>query len=96
MLDYQNGKVVELLDHGDNDFDSYAEVRPSFRKGITPAKEPFQVFLSKGFGLAGPFRNDTCVYRFKDGSYRLAGKFSQEQVDDFIEGLMTKPVQRNK
>jgi hypothetical protein len=95
MLDYQSGKIVELLNSRDNDFDSFAEVRPSFRKGITPSKEPFEIFLSKGFGLASPFRKDTCVYRYKDGSYRLAGRFSQQQVDDYIEDLMANRVRRN-
>ncbi|MCI0388456.1 MAG: hypothetical protein MOB07_06790 [Acidobacteria bacterium] len=96
MLDYQNGEIVELLKLCDNDFDSIAEVRPSFRKEVTSAKEPFQIFLSKGFGLASPFRKDTYVYRYKDGSYRLAGKFSQQKVDDYIEELITNRARRNK
>lgn len=85
MLDYRKGKVVELINEKESDFDAGAEVRPQFRTGINPATEPFQIMLTHGVGLASPARKYTTVYRYKDGKYRRVGEFAQPEVDDYME-----------
>lgn len=86
VLDYRDGKVVNLATELDY-FDSHAEVRPQFRSGIHPAKEPYEILLTTP-GLGGTDERHTEVYRYKDGSYRRVGQFSQTKVDDFIEQLV--------
>lgn len=96
VLDYQDGKVVDLTDaiKPDNDFGSNAEVRPQFRAGVNAATEPFQILLTQG-PLPGSEEKITRVFRFKDGRYRFYGEFSQRKVDDYIEQLMKQPGARN-
>jgi hypothetical protein len=90
MLDYQNGKVVNLMEavEPNNDFHVGAEVRPQFRSGINPAVEPYQVLLTGGVGLASSAKKYTNVFRYKDGAYRHIGKFSTQKLDDYIEKLV--------
>ncbi len=94
ILDYQNGKISELLNTKDNDFNVGATVRPSFRSGIVPAKEPFQIYLTRGVGLVSPVEKYTSVYRYKDGSYQFVGEYSQQKADDCIEHLMKNNYQK--
>lgn len=98
MLDYQNGKVVDLMEavKHNNDFDVNAEVRPQLRTGINPAEKPYQVLLTEGIGLASPAEKDTKVFRYKDGAYRYVGKFSTREVDDYIEKLMARSIVTTK
>jgi hypothetical protein len=91
MLDYRNGKVVELIDKKESEFDVGAEVRPQFRSGVSPATEPFQIMLTQGVGLASPARKSTAVYRYKNGRYRRTGEFPQQDADDYIENLIKSP-----
>lgn len=92
MLDYKDGKVVDLMAgvEPDNDFDVSAEVRPQFRNGTNAATEPYQIALTSGVGLASTVEKFTEVYRYKDGKYRLAGTYSARQVDDYIETLLAR------
>ncbi len=92
MLDYQNGKVVNLMEvvKPNNDFHAGAGVRPQFRGGVNPAVEPYQVLLTGGVGLASPVEKHTDVFRYKDGAYRYVGRFSAQKVDDYIEKLMAE------
>ncbi len=92
MLDYQSGKVVNLMEavEPNSDFHAGAEVRPQFRSGINPAGEPYQVLLTGGVGLASPVEKHTNVFRYKDGAYRYVGRFSAQKVDDYIEKLMAE------
>lgn len=90
MLDYREGKVVEVPIKGYADFNAGAEVRPQFRRGIIPAKEPYQIMLTEGVGLASPVEKITRLYRYKNGAYRYVGKFNQHDVDDHIEKLIAK------
>jgi len=94
MLDYHDGRVVKVPIKDDADFDSGAEVRPQFRRGITSAKEPYQIMLTEGVGLASLAEKTTHVYRYKDGAYQYVGKFNQHVVDDYIEKLMTEDKSR--
>lgn len=94
MLDYRNGKIVKLLDGEDGLFNANAEVRPQFRSGTHPAKEPFQIMLTEGVGLASPVPKDTRVYRYKNGGYQFAGEFPQQKLDDYIEKLMKESQRR--
>jgi hypothetical protein len=94
MLDYRNGKVVKLLDGEDGLFNANAEVRPQFRSGTSPAKEPFQIMLTEGVGLASPAQKDTRVYRYKNGAYQVAGEFPQQKLDDYMERLLKEFQQR--
>lgn len=98
MLDYQNGKVVNLMEavEPNSDFHAGAEVRPQFRSGINPAVEPYQVLLTRGVGLASPVEKHTEVFRYKDGAYRYVGKFSTKEVDDYIEKLMARSITPTK
>jgi len=88
MLHYRNGKVVELINEKESDFDAGAEVRAQFRTGINPANEPFQIMLTRGVGLASPARKYTTVYRYKDGRYQRVGEFAQQEADDYMEGRL--------
>lgn len=92
MLDYRNGKVVDLMQavKPNNSFTISAEVRPQLRTSISPAKEPFQVLLTEGIGLASPADKYTNVFRYKDGAYRYVGKYPAREVDDYIEKLVTE------
>ena len=94
MLDYQGGKIVKLLDGEDGLFNADAEVRPQFRSGTHPAKEPFQIMLTEGVGLASPVEKDTRVYRYKNGAYQFAGEFPQQKLDDYMEKLLKEPPRR--
>lgn len=85
MLDYRKGKVVELINEKDSDFDVGAEVRPQFRGGISPATEPFQIMLTHGVGLASSARKYTTVYRYKNGRYQYVGEFALQEVEDHVE-----------
>jgi len=88
MLDYQNGKILKLLDGEDGLFNAAAEVRPQFRSGTSPAKEPFQIMLTEGVGLASPAPKVTRVYRYTNGAYHYSGKFPQQKLDDYMEKLL--------
>jgi len=92
ILDYQNGKVIDLMEavKPDNDFTVNAEVRPQLRTDVKPVVEPDQVMLTGGVGLANPIEKHTNVFRYKDGAYRYVGKFSAQKVDDYIEKLMAE------
>jgi len=94
MLDYRNGKIVKLLDGEDGLFNANAEVRPQFRSGTFPAKEPFQIMLTEGVGLASPAPKDTRVYRYKNGAYQFAGGFPQQKLDDYMEKLLKESQRR--
>ena len=96
ILDYRDGKVVELINEKESDFDVGAEVRPQFRSGISPATEPFQIMLTHGVGLASPARKYTTIYRYKDGKYWRVGEFAQQEVDDHIEDRLKGAARRPK
>jgi len=98
MLDYQNGKVVDLMEavKPNNDFTVNAEVRPQLRTGVNPAVEPYQVLLTEGVGLASPAEKYTNVFRYKDGAYRYVGKFSTKDVDDYMEKLLARSITSTK
>jgi hypothetical protein len=90
VLDYQNGKVIDLMDaaNSTSEFATSAELRPQLRAGVNSAIEPYQIFLTQGIGLASPAEKSTNVYRYKDGRYRYLGQFPQQKVDDYIEDLL--------
>lgn len=88
MLDYRNGKIVKLLEGEDGLFNADAEVRPQFRSDTFPAKEPFQVMLTEGVGLASSATKETRVYRYKKGAYQHVGTFPQQKLDDYLEKLL--------
>ncbi len=94
MLDYRQGKIVKLLDGENGLFNASAEVRPQFRRGTFPAKEPFQVLLTEGVGLASSAPKETRVYRYKNGTYLHVGTFPQEKLDDYLEKLLNESRQR--
>jgi hypothetical protein len=94
MLDYRNGKIVKLLDGEDGLFNADAEVRPQFRSDTFPAKEPFQIMLTEGVGLASPAPKETRVYRYKNGAYQHVGKFPQQKLDDYLEQLLRESRRR--
>jgi hypothetical protein len=94
MLDYRQGKIVKLLYGEDGLFNANAEVRPQFRSGTFPAKEPFQIMLTEGVGLASPAPKVTRVYRYKNGAYQYSGRFPQPKLDDYMEKLLKEPQRR--
>lgn len=97
ILDYQNGKVVDLMEavKPNNDFTVNAEVRPQLRAGVNPAVEPYEVLLTGGVGLASPAGKHTKVFRYGGGAYRYVGEFSTQKVDDYIEKLLTESRSNN-
>jgi hypothetical protein len=94
MLDYRAGKIVKLLDGENGLFNANAEVRPQFQSSTSPAKEPFQILLTEGVGLASPASKDTRVYRYKNGAYQYSGKFPQQKLDDYVETLLKESQRR--
>lgn len=98
ILDYQDGKIIDLMDtvKPNNDFTISAEVRPQLRTGVNLAVEPYEVLLTEGIGLASPAEKYTKVFRYRDGAYRYAGEFSAQKVDDYIEKLLTESRSNNE
>jgi hypothetical protein len=90
LLDYRDGKVVNMLDPKQSDFNALAEIKPQFRTGTTPAKEPFEIRLTRGVGLASSAEKVTTVYRLVNGKYRPLGRYSQKALDDFAEMQLQK------
>lgn len=89
ILHYQDGQVAEL-DGEYNNYELLCEIRPSFRQGINPAEEPYEILLTDGVGLPSPIEKVTTVFRFMDGQYKKVGKFKQSELDNHIEKLLTK------
>jgi hypothetical protein len=98
MLDYQDGKVVDLMETAkpDNDFTVSAEVRPQLRTGVNPAVEPYQILLTEGVGLASPAEKHMSIFRYKGGAYRYVGRIPAQKVDDYIEKLMAESVSKRE
>jgi hypothetical protein len=71
-----------------NDFDVEAEVCPQFQDGVVSYKEPFQVLLTVGVGLASPVEKYTKVFRYKDGAYRYIGMVPRREIDNQLERLL--------
>jgi len=90
LLDYRSGKVIELINEPEGEFDSGAEIRPQFRSGINPSAEPFQVMLIRGVGLASPAKKITTVLRYKEGRFQSVGELSQQEIDDYIEARLKR------
>ena len=91
LLDYEDGKIQELIDStgSRNSFNADIQIQPQFRSGVNPAKEPFEILLTDG-GLAGPMNKNTKVFRFKDGKYQYYGKYSQQNIHDYKETLISR------
>ena len=96
MLDYRQGKIVKLLDGENGLFNADAEVRPQFRSDTFPAKEPFQVLLTEGVGLASSAPRETRVYRYKNVTYLHVGTFPREKLDDYLEKLLKESWRRER
>jgi len=91
ILDYQNGKITELLDSDDQDYSIAALIKPQFRSGVIPAKEPYEILMIRGVGLANSDEKKyVSVYRYADGSYEFNGDVSQQLLDDYMERLLKK------
>lgn len=90
ILDYQDGKITELLDEDDQDYSISALIKPQFRSGVTSSQEPYEILLIRGVGLASPEEKYVSVYRYTDGSYELKGEFSQKLLDNCMEQLLKK------
>ena len=88
MFDYLNGQIVKLIEGEDGLFNANADVRPQFRGGVVPAAEPYQIMLTEGVGLASSTPKYTRVYRYKKNAYEYVGKFPQQKLDDYMEGLL--------
>jgi hypothetical protein len=89
ILDYQNGKITELLDEDDQE-NLFALIKPQFRSGVIPAQEPYEVLMIRGGGLASPGEKYVSVYRYADGSYEFNGEISQKLLDNHLEQLLKK------
>jgi hypothetical protein len=90
ILDYQGGRIVDLMGavEPNNDFDVEAEVCPQFQDGVISYKEPFQVLLTVGVGLASPVEKYTKVFRYKDGAYHYIGMVPRREIDNQLERLL--------
>ena len=89
ILDYQNGKITELLDEDDQDY-LVSTIKPQFRSGVIPAKEPYEILMIRGVGLASPEEKYLSVYRYTNGSYEFNGEISQKLLDNHMELLLKK------
>ncbi len=47
MLDYRDGRIINLTGSIENSFNIGAEVRPQLRSGARPDQRPFQIMLTK-------------------------------------------------
>jgi len=90
ILDYQNGEITELLDGDDQEYEISALIKPQFRSGVIPAKEPYEILMTRGVGLASPEEKYVSVYRYADGSYEFNGEVSQKLLDNYMELLLKK------
>lgn len=88
ILDYQNGKVVDLMRDVDSSFSANAEITPQFRTGGQPYREPYQIILTES-NLATN-KHQASIYRYVNGKYTYIGVVSQEKVGDAIESLIRK------
>jgi hypothetical protein len=94
MLDYRNGKIIKLLDGDAGLFNADAQVLPQFRSETFPAKEPFQIMLTEGVGLASSAPKETRVYRYTNGAYRHVGTIPRQKLDDYMEDLLKRSRRR--
>jgi hypothetical protein len=85
ILDYADGKIVKLLKDVENAYAIWATLKPSFRPGISPSSEPYEISFIDGIGLPSPVEKTTRVYRYSNGAYEYAGTYSQTKVDEFID-----------
>lgn len=90
ILDYQHGKITELLDEDDQQYSISALIKPQFRSGVTPWREPYEVLLMSGVGLASPDEKYINVYRYTDGSYEFKGKIPQKLLDNYMQQQLKK------
>jgi predicted translin family RNA/ssDNA-binding protein len=90
ILNYQNGKIMELLEEGDQDYSISALVKPQFRDGVNPSEEPYEILLMRGVGLPSPDEKQVSVYRYAGGYYEFKGEFSQKLLDNYMEQLLRK------
>src|SRR5262249_22927273 len=90
ILDYQQGKITELLDDEDQQYSISALIKPQFRSGVTPSQEPYEILLMSGVGLASPDEKYVNVYRYSDGSYEFKGKVPQKLLDNYLEQQLKK------
>lgn len=89
ILDFVEGKIVKLLKEDiDNSYAIWATLRPSFRPGINPSSEPYEISLIDGIGLPSPMEKTTRVYRYSNGAYEYAGTYPQAKVDEFIDKIL--------
>jgi len=91
MLDFDGGKVSEIIDSakGANSFGADIRIQPQFRSGVNPAKEPFEILLTD-YGLASPAGQFTSVLRYKDKKYRYFGRFDREKAGNCKENIITQ------
>lgn len=85
LFDYDNRRIRNLLDRKDSEFNVQAEIKPQFQSGISSSREPFEIRLTRGIGLASPAEKRTSLYRYVNDRYRFIGEYSQQGADDFIE-----------
>ena len=90
ILDYQQGKITELLDDEDQQYSISALIKPQFRSGVTPSQEPYEILLVRGVGLASPDEKYVNVYRYSDGAYELKGEVPQKLLDNYLEQQLRK------
>jgi hypothetical protein len=92
MLDYRDGKIVDLMAKvkPNNDFDVGAEIRPQLKTLASSAKEPYQILLTEGVGLASPVEKRTKVIRYVNGAYSLLGDFPAKKMDEYMEEILTR------
>jgi len=50
--------------------------------------------LTEGVGLASSAPKYTRIYRYKKNAYEYAGKFPQQTLDDYMEGLLKDSQKR--
>ena len=86
VLDYRNGKVVDLTEDVDTLYDAFAEIRPQFQKGSKTISEPYQILLTSP-GLSSP-TYQTRVIKYINGKYIEVGAFPQQKVDAIVESII--------
>jgi hypothetical protein len=92
ILDFQDGKVVDISGDEPLQFDMGAEVRPQIRNGTNPLREPFEILLRQRLG--SEFHTD--VYRYCSGAYAYVGEVPEELLGDYMESKIALKPQDGK
>ncbi len=85
ILDYRNGKVVEIIDSTETQMRGGYWTMNEYRSGNqTPYFKPSQLFIINQLGGSDP-NPYASIFRYRNGFYKKIGEISMQTLGDFIE-----------